>query len=86
MRKLRITRACVFSGGDRAAGEVLSFDVPPPDAAIVVGAGLAEWIKPEDEESREAFASCASAAERTAAVQASPPARPAKGQKKKAKK
>ena len=48
--KLKIKSSCVFHG-DRAEGEILEFDTLPPDAAIVVGAGLAEILtdKPEDE-------------------------------------
>ena len=48
--KLKIKSSCVFHG-DRAEGEILEFDALPPDAAIVVGAGLAEILtdEPEDE-------------------------------------
>lgn len=48
--KLKIKSSCVFHG-DRAEGEILEFDTLPPDAAIVVGAGLAEILtdEPEDE-------------------------------------
>ena len=48
--KLKIKSSCVFHG-DRAAGEIMEFDALPPDAAIVVGAGLAEILtdEPEDE-------------------------------------
>ena len=48
--KLKIKSSCVFHG-DRAEGEILEFDTLPPDAAIVIGAGLAEILtdEPEDE-------------------------------------
>ena len=45
---LKFKKPCVFHG-DRVAGEMLSFDVPPPDASIVVGAGFAEWIEYAEE-------------------------------------
>ena len=44
--KLKIKSSCVFHG-DRAEGEILEFDTLPPDAAIVVGAGLAEILTDE---------------------------------------
>ena len=47
--KLKIKSSCVFHG-DRAAGEILVFDTLPPDAAIVVGAGLAEILTDEPDE------------------------------------
>lgn len=48
--KLKIKSSCVFHG-DRAEGEILEFATLPPDAAIVIGAGLAEILtdEPEDE-------------------------------------
>ena len=47
--KLKIKSSCVFHG-DRAAGEILEFDTLPPDAAIVIGAGLAEILTDEPDE------------------------------------
>ena len=48
--KLKIKSSCVFHG-DRAEGEIMEFATLPPDAAIVIGAGLAEILtdEPEDE-------------------------------------
>ena len=50
--KLKIKSSCVFNG-DRAEGEILEFDTLPPDAAIVVGAGLAEILTDEPENEPE---------------------------------
>ena len=47
--KLKIKSSCVFHG-DRAEGEILEFDTLPPDAAIVIGAGLAEILTDEPDE------------------------------------
>ena len=47
--KLKIKSSCVFHG-DRFAGEILDFATLPPDAAIVLGAGLAEILTDEPEE------------------------------------
>ena len=94
---LKFKKSCVFHG-DRSAGEIVEFDVPPRDVSIVIGAGLAEYVNGPEEPasaSREASASVdgaeragdndstsASEAEPTAQVEAPPPARPARGQKK----
>lgn len=53
MYYLKFKSSCVFHG-DRVAGETLSFDVPPPDASIVVGAGLAEWADYAEESTETA--------------------------------
>ena len=47
--KLKIKSSCVFHG-DRAAGEIADFAALPPDACIVVGAGLAEILEDEPEQ------------------------------------
>lgn len=47
--KIRFKSSCVFHG-DRAAGEIVDFAALPPDAAIVVGAGLAEILTDEPDE------------------------------------
>lgn len=47
--KLKIKSSCVFHG-DRAEGEIMEFATLPPDAAIVVGAGLAEILTDEPDE------------------------------------
>lgn len=47
--KIRFKSSCVFHG-DRAAGEIADFAALPPDACIVVGAGLAEILEDEPEE------------------------------------
>lgn len=46
--KLKFKQSCVFHG-DRTAGEIVDFAALPPDARIVIGAGLAE-ILTEDAE------------------------------------
>lgn len=48
--KIRFKSSCVFHG-DRAAGEIADFAMLPPDATIVVGAGLAEILTDEPDES-----------------------------------
>ena len=40
---LKFKKTCVFHG-DRSAGEIVEFDVPPRDVSIVIGAGLAEYV------------------------------------------
>lgn len=47
--KIRFKSSCVFHG-DRTAGEIADFAALPPDACIVVGAGLAEILEDEPEE------------------------------------
>ena len=47
--KIRFKSSCVFHG-DRAAGEIADFAALPPDACIVVGAGLAEILEDEPEQ------------------------------------
>ena len=47
--KIRFKSSCVFHG-DRSAGEIADFDALPPDACIVVGAGMAEILEDEPEE------------------------------------
>lgn len=65
---LKFKKTCVFHG-DRSAGEIVEFDVPPRDVSIVIGAGLAEYVDgPEDASTSE------SEAERTSQVQATPAA------------
>ena len=49
--KIRFKSSCVFHG-DRAAGEIVEFAALPPDAAIVIGAGMAEILEDEPEEPR----------------------------------
>ena len=49
--KLKFKQSCVFHG-DRKPGEIVDFATVPPDVAIVVGAGLAEFMtdtEPENE-------------------------------------
>ena len=48
--KIRSKSSCVFHG-DRAAGEIADFAALPPDACIVVGAGMAEILEDEPEDS-----------------------------------
>lgn len=48
--KIRFKSSCVFHG-DRAEGEIADFAALPPDAAIVIGAGLAEILEDEPEDS-----------------------------------
>ena len=50
--KIRFKSSCVFHG-DRAAGEIVDFAALPPDACIVVGAGLAEILEDESEQPEE---------------------------------
>lgn len=47
--KIRFKSSCVFHG-DRSAGEIADFAALPPDASIVIGAGLAEILEDEPED------------------------------------
>ena len=82
--KLKIKSSCVFHG-DRAEGEIMEFATLPPDAAIVIGAGLAEILtdEPEDEPEQPASLPPLDALEQhdadSAEVEAEPePVKPAK--------
>ena len=50
--KIRFKSSCVFHG-DRAAGEIADFAAVPSDACIVVGAGMAEILEDEPEDSEK---------------------------------
>lgn len=50
--KLKFKHGCVFHG-DRKPGEIIDFSTIPPDAAIVIGAGLAEILTDEPENETE---------------------------------
>ena len=50
--KLKFKYSCVYHG-DRKPGEIVDFATVPPDAAIVIGAGLAEILTDEPENEPE---------------------------------